>query len=185
MLTHEPGDSEVGRKLREILLSPETGALDHRAEALLYAADKAEHVEQARASRRSSGAPSSSPTATSTRPWPTRVLAGTFRPRRWSGSRGGPPADLRPHLTVLLDVDPALGLSRFDVPDRLEAEPLEFHRRVRDTFIGLATADPDHYLVVDAAQPAEAIAVVVREHVTGLLTRAVRHPIGSGREADA
>jgi dTMP kinase len=184
VLTHEPGDSDVGRKLREILLSPETGALNHRAEALLYAADKAEHVEKLVRPALARGAiviTDRYVDSTLAYQGAGRDLqaADVERIARWAT------ADLRPHLTVLLDLEPAVGLARFEAPDRLEAEPLEFHRRVRDTFIGLATADPDHYLVVDGAQPAEAIAAVVREHVTGLLPRAVRHPIGSGREAEA
>ena len=122
-----------------------------RTEALLYAADKAEHVDTRRAARRSTGARSSSPTATSTRRWPTRAPAATCATSpRSSGSRAGPPHGLRPHLTVLLDLEPELGLGRFDRRDRIEAESLEFHQRVREAFLDLAAADPDHYLVLDA-----------------------------------
>ncbi len=61
---------------------------------------------------------------------------------------------LRPDLVVLLDVDPVVGLSRAgDAPDRIEAESLDFHRRVRQGFLDLAGADPDRYLVV-AGRPA-------------------------------
>ena len=58
--------------------------------------------------------------------------------------------DLRPHLTVVLDLEPARGLGRFEGRDRIEGESLEFHQRVRQAFLDLAAADPDHYLVLDA-----------------------------------
>jgi dTMP kinase len=77
--------------------------------------------------------------------------------------------DLRPHLTVLLDLDPADGLTRFAGRDRIEGESIEFHQRVRDEFRRLAAADPDHYLVLDARSPAEEIAEAVHGRVTSLL----------------
>ena len=107
VLTHEPGDSPVGQKLRQILLDPETGALDHRAEALLYAADKAEHVDKVVRPALDRGAVVitdryvDSPLAyQGVGPRPGR------RPRSSSVARWAT-ADLRPHLTVLLDVEPA------------------------------------------------------------------------------
>jgi dTMP kinase len=184
VLTHEPGDSEVGRKLREILLSPATGDLDHRAEALLYAADKAEHVARLVQPALDRGAVVVTDRyvdSTLAYQGAGRDLQGpdVERIARWAT------ADLRPHLTVLLDVDPAVGLSRFEAPDRLEAEPLAFHSRVRDTFLRLADADPEHYLVVDGAQPADTIAALVQAQVRpllGLATRSAR--VGSQAEAD-
>ena len=184
VLTHEPGDSIVGQKLREILLSPDTGELDHRAEALLYAADKAEHVGRLVQPALDRGA------VVITDRYVDSTLAyqgagrdlqhaDVERIARWAT------ADLRPQLTVLLDVDPAVGLGRFDTQDRLEAEPLEFHRRVRDTFLRLADADPDHYLVVDAGLPAEEITAVIRSHVEPLLASAVRStPVTAAPEVE-
>jgi dTMP kinase len=68
---------------------------------------------------------------------------------------------LVPDLTILLDLDPEVGLARAGDPDRLEAEPLEFHRRVRQLFLDLAVAEPARYLVVDgAASPADVFAEV-------------------------
>ena len=61
--------------------------------------------------------------------------------------------DLRPHLTVLLDLPPQQGLARFEERDRIEAESVEFHERVREMFLQLAGAAPEHYLVVDARRP--------------------------------
>ena len=184
VLTHEPGDSVVGQKLREILLSPETGEIDHRAEALLYAADKAEHVGRLVQPALDRGA------VVITDRYVDSTLAyqgagrdlqaaDVERIARWAT------ADLRPQLTVLLDVDPAVGLGRFDTQDRLEAEPLEFHRRVRDTFLRLADADPAHYLVLDAGLSSEEITTLIRSHVEPLLGSAVRSaPVTASPEGD-
>ena len=77
--------------------------------------------------------------------------------------------DLRPHLTVLLDVDPDDGLGRFEARDRIEAESIEFHRRARDGFLALAADDPDHYLVLDARADRDEIAGPIRARVQELL----------------
>ncbi len=71
--------------------------------------------------------------------------------------------DLRPHLTVVLDLEPEHGLGRFEERDRIEGESVDFHQRVREAFVRMAAADPDHYLVLDAARPVEEIAGEVRE----------------------
>ena len=167
-LTFEPGDTEVGRTLREIVLSPETGELSDRTESLLYAADKAEHVEKVVAPALAQG------TVVITDRYVDSSLAyqGTGRAidaaelesvLRWATG------DLRPHLTVLLDVEPSAGLARFDERDRIEAEGLDFHRRAREGFLALAAANPDHYLVLDARDDRDALAAQIRERVEGLL----------------
>jgi dTMP kinase len=62
--------------------------------------------------------------------------------------------ELTPDVTVLLDLDPAVGLARSSGPaDRLEAEPLAFHQRVREQFLALAAREPGRYLIVDAKAP--------------------------------
>jgi dTMP kinase len=174
VLTHEPGDSDVGRRLREILLSPSTGQLDHRAEALLYAADKAEHVEKLVKPALARGAV----VVTDRYVDSTLAYQGAGRdllPRDVERVARWATADLRPHLTVLLDVAPGVGLSRVGSPDRLEAEPLAFHERVREAFRQLAAADPDHYLVVDASHDSAAIAAAIRSRLDVLLPLAERH----------
>lgn len=174
LLTHEPGDSPVGQQLRQILLDPATGALDHRAEALLYAADKAEHLDKVVRPALERGA------VVITDRYVDSLLAyqGSGRDlvpteveqvARWAT------ADLRPHLTVLLDVEPTSGLGRFDTQDRIEAESVAFHERVRGSFQALAQADADHYLVVDAHLAREAIAAQVRERLAAVLPLAERH----------
>src|SRR4051795_4238146 len=82
--------------------------------------------------------------------------------------------DLRPHLTVVLDLEPEHGLGRFMERDRIEGESLEFHQRVREGFVRMAKADPDHYLVLDARADVDEIAAQVRAGVAPLLTQAVR-----------
>jgi len=173
LLTHEPGDTDVGRELRRIVLDPATGSLSGRTEALLYAADKAEHVDRVVRPALDRGAV----VVTDRYVDSTLAYQGAGRDlddaeleqvARWAT------ADLRPHLTVLLDLDPASGMSRFKGRDRIEAESEEFHNRVRAMFLRLAAAQPERYLVVDAAKPADDIASLVRERVTPLLTQAAR-----------
>lgn len=164
-VTHEPGDTAVGKRLREILLGHETGQLASRTEALLYAADRAEHV------------------ATVVRPALERgevvvsdryidsslAYQGAGRElrvaeveelSRWATD------ELTPDLTVLLDLDPAVGLARSSGPaDRLEAEPLAFHKRVREQFLALAARQPARYLIVDATAPAARVHDQVRARI--------------------
>ncbi|HEV8055625.1 MAG TPA: dTMP kinase [Nocardioidaceae bacterium] len=173
VLTHEPGDSEVGRRLREILLDPATGELSHRTETLLYAADKAEHVDKLIWPALQRGA------VVITDRYIDSMLAyqgggrelradEVERFARWST------ADLHPHLTVLLDLNPAVGLTRTSGQDRLEAESLGFHERVRSSFLSLAASHPEHYLVVDASITPEEITERVRARIRPLLVAARR-----------
>jgi dTMP kinase len=175
LLTHEPGDTEVGQKLRKIVLDPSTGDISDRTEALLYAADKAEHVERVVVPALARGEVVITDRyvdSTLAYQGAGRDLADreVERVARWATG------DLRPHLTVLLDLPPQTGLTRFEERDRIEAESLEFHERVRQAFLRLASAHSEHYLVVDARRPIEEIAAVVRERVEPLLEQAVRKP---------
>jgi dTMP kinase len=173
LLTHEPGDTEIGRKLRRIVLDPATGAMSDRTEALLYAADKAEHVERVVLPALERGAV----VVTDRYVDSTLAYQGAGRDladqeveriARWATG------DLRPHLTVLLDLEPSAGLTRFEERDRIEGESLEFHERVRAMFLRLAAAQPQHYLVVDARKPQEEIERLVRERLEPLLGQATR-----------
>ncbi len=173
LLTHEPGDTEVGQKLRKIVLDPTTGSISDRTEALLYAADKAEHVERVVAPALARGAVVITDRyvdSTLAYQGAGRALADreVEKVARWATG------DLRPHLTVLLDLPPQAGLNRFEERDRIEAESLEFHERVRQAFLRLASAQSEHYLVVDARRPVEEIVAAVRARVTPLLEQAVR-----------
>ncbi|MDR2998076.1 MAG: dTMP kinase [Microbacterium sp.] len=169
--TREPGGSEVGRLIRDIVLH-HRGDIAPRAEALLYAADRAHHV------------------ATVVRPalargevviqdryldssvayqGAGRVLDGTeVRDLSLWATEGA-----LPDLTVLLDLDPAAARLRLDADDkpfdRLEAEKEEFHIRVREAYLALADVEPGRFLVVDAALPAHEIAAQIRDRVDPLL----------------
>ncbi len=171
LLTREPGGTDVGAELRRIVLDPATGSLSPRTEALVYAADKAEHVDAVVLPALERG----EVVVTDRYVDSTLAYQGAGREidaeelehvARWAT------ADLRPHLTVVLDVDPAVGLGRAGSPDRIEAEPLEFHRRVREHFLSLAGADPEHYLVVDADQPPERVHAAVQGAVEPWLQQA-------------
>jgi len=74
-----------------------------------------------------------------------------------------------PDLTIVLDVDPAVGLARVVGPDRLESEPVEWHRRVRQAFLEIAAAAPDRYLVLDGTRPVEDLAVEIATVVSDLV----------------
>ncbi len=169
VVTREPGATPVGKRLRSILLDVSSAGLSHRAEALLYAADRAEHVDTVVRPALERGAvvisdryvDSSVAYQGAGRDLsPTEVA----RINRWATN------GLAPHLTVLLDVSPEIARERFtEAPDRLESEPAEFHARVRSGFLTLAAADPGRYLVVDAGQEPEAVTTVVRHRLDQML----------------
>ncbi len=168
--THEPGDTPVGKRLREILLGHETGALDPRTESLLYAADRAEHVASVVRPALDRGAvcitdryiDSSIAYQGAGR---TLDPADIARISEWAS--GG----LWPDLTIVLDIDPAVGLTRFSAPaDRLEAEPLAFHQRVREHFLALSRQNPHRYLVVDATDSVDAVSATLLAAVESRLS---------------
>ncbi|WP_420168483.1 dTMP kinase [Streptomyces violaceoruber] len=169
VVTREPGATPIGKRLRSILLDVSSAGLSNRAEALLYAADRAEHVDSVVRPALERGAIVISDRyidSSVAYQGAGRDLAPTeiARISRWATS------GLVPHLTVLLDVDPATARERFtEAPDRLESEPAEFHERVRSGFLTLAAADPTRYLVVDAGQEPESITTVVRHRLDQLL----------------
>ncbi|MEV0846440.1 dTMP kinase [Streptomyces sp. NPDC049954] len=169
VVTREPGATPVGKRLRSILLDVSSAGLSHRAEALLYAADRAEHVDTVVRPALERGA-----VVISDRYIDSSVAyqgAGrdlspveVARISRWATD------GLVPHLTVLLDVAPEAARERFtEAPDRLESEPAEFHARVRSGFLTLAAADPGRYLVVDGAQEPEAVTTTIRHRLDQLL----------------
>lgn len=166
--TSEPGGSVVGQQIRAIVLDPATGMIDDRTETLLYAADKAEHVRSVIRPALERGAI----VVTDRYVDSTLAYQGAGRAlgtdaveavARWATG------DLRPHLTVLLDAAPEFAHGRFSGADRLEAEPMEFHVRVRTEFLRLADADPAHYLVVDARRAVTDITAEVLVRVDGML----------------
>ncbi len=163
--TREPGGTPLGAALRELLLHGSD--VSPRAEAMLYAADRAQHVAEVVRPALARGAAvvqdryidSSLAYQGAGRPLEAEEIRGLSE---WA-SEG-----LWPVLTVLLDVSPELAAERRaaagDRADRLEREAAEFHRRVRDGFLALAAAEPHRFLVLDAVLPVEELhrAIVAR-----------------------
>lgn len=175
--TREPGGTPLGVRVREILLhgGDEIGAVDARAEALLYAADRAQHVAQVVRPAIARGAvvvqdryiDSSLAYQGAGRVLDTAEIRGLSE---WA--TGG----LWPHLTVLLDASTELAAerraARGGAADRLEAEAAEFHAAVRAGFLALAQEDPDRYLVLDASLPADELHARVLARVAPMITGA-------------
>jgi dTMP kinase len=174
VLTREPGATPAGQRIRGLLLEPSTGGIAPRAEALLYAADRAQHVAHVILPALARGA-----VVVTDRYVDSSLayqgagraldLGEVARLSRWA--TGG----LTPDLTLLLDVDPVVGLSRIPgAPDRIEQESLEFHQRVRQGFLDLAASAPDRYVVVSAVEAPEVVHATVRARIAPLLP--VREP---------
>ena len=168
VVTRQPGGTSLGRKLRKLLLGPDHPELVSRAEALIYAADKAQHVEALIRPALAEGR-----VVVCDRYVDSMIayqgagrvldLAEVEQVARWA--TGG----LRPDLTVLLDADPADAVATIRQQDRLEAAGLDFHRRARAHFLRLASQAPDRYLVLDARESREAIAQQVAARVGSLI----------------
>ncbi len=169
--TREPGGSDLGIELRDIILHRK-GHIAPRAEALLYAADRAHHI------------------ATVVRPALDRgevVVQDRYLDSSVAYQGAGRtlnPAEIRslslwaaegllPDVTILLDLDETEGRRRLEAAprryDRLEAEDAGFRQRVREAYLELADAEPDRFLVLDARQPPEEIAAAIRNRVEELI----------------
>ena len=172
--TREPGGTDLGVELRNIILHRD-GHIAPRAEALLYAADRAHHI------------------ATQVRPALQRgeiVIQDRYLDSSVAYQGAGRIIDateirdlslwategLLPDLTILLDVDPATSRTRMaerTTYDRIEAEKSDFHTRVRDGYLRLAAAEPHRFLVLDASAPIADLAERISDRVEQLLpTRA-------------
>jgi dTMP kinase len=165
VLTREPGGTDLGKDLRKILLGHETGAISPRAEALLYAADRAHHVYSVIRPALERG-----DVVITDRYFDSsvayqgagRVLnpAEVARISRWATE------SLYPTLTILIDVPAEIGLGRLQSRDRLEAESNDFHERVRQEYLQIAMMDPERYFVVDGTQPVNEIHRQITERVS-------------------
>ena len=168
--THEPGATKIGMRLRALLLDTTHTGLSPHAETLMYAADRAEHVASVIAPALARGAvvvtdryvDSSLAYQGAGRLLPVEDIANL---NDWA--TGG----VRPDLTIILDLPPVDGLRRrARSADRLEAEPAEFHDRVRRAFLALAeAAPPDRYLVLDASRPPADVSRTIQERVREML----------------
>lgn len=184
--TREPGGTDVGARIREILLAGPADPVSPRAEALLFAADRADHVAAVIRPALDAGrvvltdryVDSSLAYQGAGRVLPVEDIR---RLSRWATD------DLRPDLTVILDLDPAIGLQRAgrrSAADRMEAESLQFHQRIREGFRHLVEANPTRYAVIDAAADADTVAAQVLALVEPLFASprdgAAERPGGAG-----
>lgn len=168
--TAEPGGSPAGERIRSIVLDPES-VLSPRAEALLYAADRANHVEYVIRPALARG-----DVVLSDR-YVDSSIAYQGHGRRLGGNDIGELSTwatgaLRPDLTIVLDINPAVGLVRAGrrrPADRIEQETHDFHQRVRAGFVHASKKDPDRYLLLDASLPAETLAGTIASHARKLL----------------
>jgi dTMP kinase len=179
VVTFEPGATVTGQRLREALLDRET-VMAPMAEAMLYAADRAQHVAIVVRPALERGAVVIS----------DRYVDSSIAYQ--AGGRGLPEGDvrrlsqvatggLRPDLTVLLDIPPEIGLQRLTGPaDRLESEAIAFHHRVRKTFLTLASQSRQRYLILDATnQPDKIHEVIVARILQLLLHNELPHDSGA------
>ena len=170
IFTREPGGTELGLELREIVLHSR-GHISAKSEALIYAADRAHHIEtvvRPALERNAVVIQDRYIDSSVAYQGAGRVLVGKeIRDlSMWATD------NLVPNLTVLLDLDPAVGKERLDSAnkrfDRLEAEALDFHSRVRGAYLEMAKAEPGRFVVVDAALPREEIRDAIIERIEAL-----------------
>ena len=168
VLTHEPGATDVGRRIRALVLDPGVVALDGRAEALLMAADRAQHVAEVIRPALDAGRDVVSDRfAGSTLAYQGYGRGLAVGDLAWLSewAAGG----LEPDVVVLLDVPLEASLARRAAggvaPDRMEAESRAFHERVVEGYRALAAADPDRWIVVDGTGELEKVAARVWEAV--------------------
>ena len=171
--TFEPGDSPVGAMIRHIVLDPATGEMSPRAEALLYAADKAQHIFSVVGPALRRGA-----VVVCDRYVDSMLayqgggrvlqLEDVERIARWATE------DLQPDLTVVLDAELSDGVHAKSTKDRLESAGDLFHERTRLFFLDLARRAPQRYLVLNARAPREEIAAQVAARVAPLLSAVAR-----------
>jgi len=157
-LTHEPGATELGALLRQVLLTPDAPPIGLRAEALLMAADRAEHVDRVVRPALEAGT------------WVVsdRFSGSTLAYQGYGRGLGVPElatlvewatAGLSADLSILVDVPVDLARRRIaqSAPDRLEGLGPAFAGRVRDGYLALAGADPDHWVIVEGAMDPAAL----------------------------
>ncbi len=174
VVTREPGATPLGLQLRRMLLDSPPGSVPDRAEALLYAADRAVHTAAVVWPALERG-----DIVISDRYADSSIAYQGFGRKRGAAQIAGlsdfATEGLQPDLVVLLNIDPQTGLARVAGrpvrPDRIEAEALEFHQLVAAGFLAQAHRHPGRYLVVDATEPVDLIAAAVAGRVADLIER--------------
>nr|WP_206693589.1 dTMP kinase [Glutamicibacter sp. FBE19] len=173
--TREPGGTQISEALRSLVLEHGHGDIDSRTEALIYSAARAAHVQQVITPALAAG---------------THVICDRFVDSSLAyqgigralgiesvaGINHFATNGLKPDATIILDISAADGRARriaagggVEAADRLEAEPDDFHERIRQAFLELASLEPDRYLVLDANSSVEDLHHAVTTHLAGLL----------------
>ncbi len=173
-ITREPGGTIIGRKIRTILLDPDSTLIEPATELLLYAADRVQHIREVILPLIQAGNVVICDRyfdATLAYQGYARGLDTTFIHTLHHLTC----QDLGPDLTILLDLPPDIGLARAwkqlesgrrsGAESRFEKETLTFHERVRAGYLTLAAAEPDRFKIVDASQNEQQ----VQEHITEVL----------------
>lgn len=180
--TREPGGTRIGEKIRTILLDPESKDIDPLTELLLYTADRAQHIKEFISPNLSAGK-----IVLCDRYYDATVVYQGF-------ARGLDIgliqqlhrlifSDLKPDITILLDLPPEVGLARAwkqikngtrtDIETRFEKETIAFHEKVRSGYLELAQLEPERFRVIDAAKDENR----VREKIINTLSIAMNHII--------
>ena len=166
VITREPGGTRVGEKIRAILLDPSNKGMDPLTELLLYTADRSQHINEVISPLLSAGK-----TVVCDRYYDATVVyqgyargldtALILRLHRWLFK------NLKPDITLLLDLPPEVGLSRawkqIDTGDRdrvetrFEEETLSFHKKVRSGYLEMARLEPERYRIIDASKEADQV----------------------------
>ncbi len=162
--TREPGGTPAAEIMRDLVLNPTYEGLDARAEALLFAAARGEHVARVVRPAIERGdvviCDRYLDSSVAYQGFGRDLGADRIRDLSLWATYG-----LVPDLTIVLDISPGVGLSRLSSPDRLEAEPLSYHESVRRSYLTIAAQEPARYLVLDAMQDVDMIAAAIRERV--------------------
>lgn len=170
VVTCEPGGTEIGKKLRELLLDPDTRAISDKAEALLYAADRAQHVEETIRPALDQGAVVICDRYIDSSVAYQGLVRGLGADQIRAINRWGT-GNLIPDMVFLLDYEAALGLERSGEVDRIEQEGVQFHRRVREAYRLLAERHANRFTILDGGKDQLAVAAEVRRKVESMLAR--------------
>jgi dTMP kinase len=169
LVTREPGGTQLGEQIRQVLLDPKTGKLDARAEALLFAASRAQTVTSIIRPALADGKIVLS----------DRYVDSSLAYQGWARGLGEQDVltlnvwatqGLFPDLVILLHVEPELGLLRStEAPDRMELEGQDFHAKVSDAYLKIAEEHPERFVVVEADKPQAEVFIGVKDALERVL----------------
>jgi dTMP kinase len=169
LVTREPGGTELGERLRQVLLDPATGRVEARTEALLFAASRSQHVQSVIRPALAEGKVVIC----------DRYIDSSLAYQGWGRGLGEQDVltlnvwatqGLFPDIVVLLHVEPELGLLRStEAPDRMELEGEDFHTKVSDAYLRIAEDHPERFVIVDAEKTPDEVFALVRAAVDRVL----------------